>query len=99
HVFDAAGTHRLTALADTGAWTSIGFRVLVPDTGGGAAGGGDDAGARPSAPAPARVQPPSASSTCSALETLNSPGASTNRCLTTPSSAWRAKRLRRMPTP
>lgn len=87
HVFDAAGTHRLTALADTGAWTSIGFRVLVPDTGGGAAGGGDDAGARPSAPAPARVQPPSASSTCSALETLNSPGASTNRCLTTPSSA------------
>jgi penicillin-binding protein 1C len=26
--FDAAGTHRLTALADTGAWASVEFRIL-----------------------------------------------------------------------
>lgn len=37
--------------------------------------------------------------TCSALETLNSPGASTNKFRTTPSSAYRAKRLARTPMP
>jgi len=28
HSFDDAGTHRLTALADTGAWASVEFRIL-----------------------------------------------------------------------
>ena len=28
HTFDAAGAHRLTALADSGAWASVEFRVL-----------------------------------------------------------------------
>ena len=28
--FDEAGTHTLTALAETGAWTSLGFRILPP---------------------------------------------------------------------
>ncbi len=31
HVFDTAGRHRLTALADTGAWASIDLRVLAPE--------------------------------------------------------------------
>src|SRR5690606_22486547 len=65
------GQHRRPGVADPGAWASSGFRVLGPDTGGGAGGGGGGAGGRPSGPAAARVQPPSASSTCSALETLN----------------------------
>ena len=30
HVFDAPGEHELTALADTGAWDSVRFRVIVP---------------------------------------------------------------------
>ena len=28
HDFDEAGEHTLTALADSGAWSSLGFRVL-----------------------------------------------------------------------
>ncbi len=45
------------------------------------------------------LRQPICSSMCSAPETLYSPGASTNKCLTTPSSAYRAKRLARMPMP
>ena len=36
HVFDTAGSHRLTALADTGAWASIDLRVLAPERSGAA---------------------------------------------------------------
>ena len=31
HVFEDPGRHRLTALADSGAWASLSFRVLAPD--------------------------------------------------------------------
>ena len=30
HVFDTPGAHELTALADSGAWHAVRFRVIVP---------------------------------------------------------------------
>ncbi len=54
--------------------------------------------AKPAGPADQAV-PPSSASMCSADETLNSPGASTNSFFTTPFSAYSAKRRARVPMP